>query len=290
MGIIFKVGDVVIRSIHSRDKFWRQACEKKLHGMADKFTVEAVSSSGRLVSLKGLEGNWATHRFTKVCIQVRTSTQVGDTVIRNRDSLDRTWERECKKYGKDVNQQFKVTSISESGLLMEVEGLSGNWYPSKFTKVEEKPTVNYQIKAGDTVTRTSGKYSIGWVDSCRANGFVKDALFTVQESDTHNLLLKELNGLWDTDDFTVVQKRRESIPMPQADMVNHPKHYQVFPDLEAIEIIARSMTEEMFRGYCLGNALKYRLRAGKKDDVKQDLAKAETYARIFEENKKYCHK
>ncbi|QFP92929.1 hypothetical protein [Escherichia phage vB_EcoP_PR_Kaz2018] len=46
--------------------------------------------------------------------------------------------------------------------------------------------------------------------------------------------------------------------------VTKPSHYMLFDDIEAIEVIARSMTREQFKGYCLGNILKYRLRAGKK--------------------------
>ena len=72
------------------------------------------------------------------------------------------------------------------------------------------------------------------------------------------------------------------------DPVNSPKHYAVFGDIEAIEIIARSMTKEMFKGYCFGNLLKYRLRAGGKDDVHQELGKAERYKGLYEEYKNLC--
>ena len=73
------------------------------------------------------------------------------------------------------------------------------------------------------------------------------------------------------------------------DAVNSPKHYQFFPDLEAIEIIARSMTQEQFYGYCLGNRLKYRLRAGNKDKLEQDIAKSDKYLELFEQHKELCH-
>lgn len=74
------------------------------------------------------------------------------------------------------------------------------------------------------------------------------------------------------------------------DPVNQPQHYQLFPGVEAIEIIAASLTEEEFRGYALGNALKYRLRAGAKDDLAQDIAKATKYVELFERYKKCCRK
>ncbi|MFV0357793.1 MAG: DUF3310 domain-containing protein [Bacteroides thetaiotaomicron] len=69
-------------------------------------------------------------------------------------------------------------------------------------------------------------------------------------------------------------------------MVN-PSHYDVMNE-RAIVIIAKSMTMDMFYGFCLGNVLKYRLRAGKKDPVDQDLAKANYYEALFEKYKHLC--
>lgn len=74
--------------------------------------------------------------------------------------------------------------------------------------------------------------------------------------------------------------------------VTKPSHYALFDGIEAIEIIARSMTVEMFRGYCLGNIMKYRLRAGKKSELayaEKDLAKANFYAELFEKHKELCY-
>lgn len=72
------------------------------------------------------------------------------------------------------------------------------------------------------------------------------------------------------------------------DMVHSPSHYSVFDGTEAIEIIASSLTQEEFRGYCFGNLLKYRLRCGKKDDVTQELNKADKYKELYEEYKYLC--
>lgn len=71
--------------------------------------------------------------------------------------------------------------------------------------------------------------------------------------------------------------------------VYHPKHYEVIDEVEAIQVIARGMTVEQFKGYCLGNILKYRLRLGSKDAVEQDLKKAQNYKDIFEKFKGLCH-
>lgn len=74
--------------------------------------------------------------------------------------------------------------------------------------------------------------------------------------------------------------------------VTKPSHYALFDDIEAIEIIARSMTREQFKGYVLGNILKYRLRAGKKSELaylEKDMAKADFYAELYEKHKEKCY-
>lgn len=55
------------------------------------------------------------------------------------------------------------------------------------------------------------------------------------------------------------------------DMVKHPTHYQG-KQFEVIDII-----EDFGLGFCLGNAIKYILRAGKKENREKDLRKAIWY-------------
>lgn len=78
-------------------------------------------------------------------------------------------------------------------------------------------------------------------------------------------------------------------PIPAHDAVKRPKHY-ILLDTEAITAIACTLTQEQFYGYCLGNAMKYRLRAGKKDDTLQDIGKAEEYELLYEQHKHLCRK
>ncbi|UQK57903.1 nucleotide kinase [Klebsiella phage Kp9] len=78
----------------------------------------------------------------------------------------------------------------------------------------------------------------------------------------------------------------------KSDAVKSPSHYQLFEGVEAIEVIARSMTQEMFKGYCLGNILKYRLRAGKKSELatlEKDMAKATFYLELYTKHKGLCY-
>ena len=61
------------------------------------------------------------------------------------------------------------------------------------------------------------------------------------------------------------------------DVVDRPNHYTDHFPFECIDIIRATLTAEQFQGYCLGNELKYRLRAGFKGDASEDLAKAMKY-------------
>lgn len=61
------------------------------------------------------------------------------------------------------------------------------------------------------------------------------------------------------------------------DEVHNPKHYKLNGlNIESVDVIKAVLTEEEFKGWCRGNALKYLMRAGKKDKSKekQDFAKA----------------
>jgi hypothetical protein len=57
----------------------------------------------------------------------------------------------------------------------------------------------------------------------------------------------------------------------EKDNVNHPPHYKG-KGIECIEVI-----EAFELGFCLGNAIKYILRAGKKGNAIEDLQKAIWY-------------
>lgn len=66
------------------------------------------------------------------------------------------------------------------------------------------------------------------------------------------------------------------------DKVNNPKHYKIFPNMEVLDVIKKTLTLEEFVGYCKGNVLKYRLRAGKKDNLQQDIDKADYYQNLLD--------
>lgn len=90
----------------------------------------------------------------------------------------------------------------------------------------------------------------------------------------------------------IVTNQVQDKPEVHDDGVRKPSHYQVFDGVESIEIIARSMTVSEFRGFCMGNVLKYRLRAGKKSELatlEKDLNKAAYYQELFDLHKGKCY-
>jgi hypothetical protein len=67
-----------------------------------------------------------------------------------------------------------------------------------------------------------------------------------------------------------------NIEMEVVDNVN-PSHYKQY-NKEVIDIIKSVLSEDEFRGFLIGNELKYRLRAGyKTGDYNEDLKKAMWY-------------
>lgn len=63
-----------------------------------------------------------------------------------------------------------------------------------------------------------------------------------------------------------------------AETVNHPAHYGGEGNpYETIEVLAIWLTSEQLIGFCLGNAVKYLSRAGKKGDKVEDWRKARWY-------------
>lgn len=55
------------------------------------------------------------------------------------------------------------------------------------------------------------------------------------------------------------------------------KHYELWNDLEVIELIEKVLTKEELIGACKFNILKYRLRIGNKDDAVKELQKIKDY-------------
>lgn len=77
---------------------------------------------------------------------------------------------------------------------------------------------------------------------------------------------------------------------PEEDLVNHPKHYKLANGIEAIDLMEMTSTPPEFCGHLRNNALKYIIRAGKKDPSKfvEDLDKAIWYLTKLKDYYKKC--
>ncbi|SOB60620.1 protein of unknown function [Pseudodesulfovibrio profundus] len=84
-------------------------------------------------------------------------------------------------------------------------------------------------------------------------------------------------------DAYIHDNKHKSTEVLCSDPVNLPSHYRQFGK-EVIDIIRDTLTPEEFVGYCKGNELKYRLRAGFKDKSKmnEDMEKAMKYREFRE--------
>lgn len=106
------------------------------------------------------------------------------------------------------------------------------------------------------------------------------------EPDCRHMLTMEAAGL----KFETVDGKKYAIPdWPASSSVNHPQHYGGDTPYEAIKVMI-AWDAQMAYHFCVGNAIKYFSRLGKKDPEKvvEDLKKAGWYAtkaaEIFEEH------
>lgn len=82
----------------------------------------------------------------------------------------------------------------------------------------------------------------------------------------------------------------ESLVEIHEDSVNHPSHYQLANGIEAIDLMEMTSTAPEFCGHLRNTALKYIIRAGKKDPRKyiEDLEKAKWYISKLQEYYSKC--
>ena len=146
------------------------------------------------------------------------------------------------------------------------------------------------IKVGDYVVRRKANQDKFWVELCeKENKKPDDSFKVVSVGRDCSLVIEDFGPReWYIPYFDKVHIVSTKSNTLDNNMVTQPKHYEFFDGVEAITIIARSMTEEGFKGYCMGNALKYRLRAGKKFNTEEDLKKADYYKELFQKHRHEC--
>lgn len=78
------------------------------------------------------------------------------------------------------------------------------------------------------------------------------------------------------EDEVTEEEKKEGVGVFPVDNVNNPQHYNT-GNIECIEAIAESMSNEQFRGYLKGNCMKYLWRYDYKGKAAEDLEKAGWY-------------
>lgn len=72
----------------------------------------------------------------------------------------------------------------------------------------------------------------------------------------------------------------QDAPSQNDEKVLHPHHYDIIPGMETIDILGTVLNDNKsltpFAAYCLGNVIKYILRAGRKNGI-EDYQKARVY-------------
>lgn len=155
---------------------------------------------------------------------------------------------------------------------------SGKSYNCKHTKITENDT--YQYGRGFTCVCTPK-----WCPEHPNRDYLGEK---VKAPDEKIRKTKQENKVIYAETMEEFQKREagpdmgtparvKSEAVTASDPVNHPDHY-TDGGIETITILQAKLSEEEFRGYCRGNAIKYLSRAGKKTpDPKQDYEKAQWY-------------
>ena len=133
-----------------------------------------------------------------------------------------------------------------------------------------------------------------WADACKNADRGTNDIFVIEDTWEYVYVFPELGPVvWFKGEFEILQEgpteQDSSTQVAQKDAVINPNHYDMM-GANTIEILAAAMTEAEWRGFCLGNTLKYRIRAGKKDDLQQDIDKANNYERLYEKHKHLCRK
>lgn len=68
--------------------------------------------------------------------------------------------------------------------------------------------------------------------------------------------------------------------------ISNPKHYKLDGlDIESVDVVKAVLGEEGFINFCLGNILKYAIRAKKKGQFDSDIGKIKTYCEFIERTK-----
>lgn len=104
------------------------------------------------------------------------------------------------------------------------------------------------------------------------------------EEETLNLIKNNINEIKLSEEELehLTSDDSHTIKLNEPEMVNHPEHYNS-NGMECIDVIKACMSEEAYKGFLRGNAIKYLWRYEKKVAPKEDLDKAIWYINKLKE-------
>jgi hypothetical protein len=208
---------------------------------------------------------WPNNSFTTVLPHGwYWESYLGDTRLCHtvHDSIAReNWENAKPSFTRDQMLERLVNECDE--WFTEEQGSPGGWYVKKVGAIIGTTHPVFKF----VVTKTGQNH--------------------IKREDWENAKqVKMLNDSGSTGEaWYIDQKYNIDRPCDNNDQVRKPNHYQMIDGVESIQVIACSLTRDEWRGFCLGNELKYRIRAGKKDALQQDIDKANEYGLLFEKHK-----
>lgn len=196
-----------------------------------------------------------------------------------------------KKIAGDIAGRMLRGAVAKSKDAIVMHNLDGCINIPDASRLQDTPKVSttndqvknpkYETDIDDIYGRMGGVFVSKAIKSC-ADEIKK---LTVSISDDETLDYKPLGEV-----KTHHTEVKRNIPKETAadDQVKNPKHYQIIEGFESITVIASALTIEQWKGFCIGNILKYRIRAGKKGDLQQDIDKADFYEELYEQHKHLC--
>lgn len=93
---------------------------------------------------------------------------------------------------------------------------------------------------------------------------------------------------WEIDDVVnyLCDRDEKKEETKEENDISNPKHYKLDGlDIESIDVVKAVLGEEGFINFCLGNILKYAIRAKKKGQFDSDIGKIKTYCEFIERTK-----
>ncbi len=179
-------------------------------------------------------------------------------------------------------------------------------------KKEEKESTQHDVPAGTVMvaTEANGTFETGeevTVTNGTLSYFSKKSWYVKEESKYHSApigtvmvatitdhVFKEGEEMTVSDNtLGLFNKDRWAVKTPEPvtnDLVNTPNHYMIIGNTEACDLIDVMLVQYVkdfpeatpYQIYCAGNAFKYRLRAGSKDNVEQEIKKAQKYKEMHD--------